>query len=89
MCLRERKYSLIRLAQLLSSHRSLFLKSWLHYVEFLIPKKISVILVKLSGKGVRGKKRNENDGALREVYGFKRRCVGNTGLLLGGLNKVP
>lgn len=52
MCLREKIQSNKVSSATIRSHRSLFLKSkWLHYVEFLIPKKISVILVKLSGKG--------------------------------------
>ena len=52
VCLREKIHSNKVSSATIRSHRSLFLKSkWLHYVQFLIPKKISVILVKLPGMG--------------------------------------
>lgn len=62
LCVREqwtacdRMHTLRKLVQLLDPHRSLFLKlKWLHYVQFLIPKKPFFFLANLSGCGVRGK----------------------------------
>lgn len=52
MCDREKIHSNKVSSATIRSHKSLFLKSKrLHYVQFLIPKKISIILVNLPGTG--------------------------------------